>query len=83
LFHSSESWSGNRMRRGGHIVESGIDFGMLGAQPQIGRLYNQNDERPGFIDGAVLSDGFWRRAFGGHCPIPKHAVPAMDIATCA
>jgi predicted permease len=40
-------------------------FGMLGAHPQIGRLYNQNDERPGFIDGAVLSDGFWRRAFGG------------------
>jgi hypothetical protein len=28
-------------------------------------LYNQNDERPGFIDSAVLSDGFWRRAFGG------------------
>jgi hypothetical protein len=33
-------------------------FGMLGAHPQIGLLYNQNDERPGFIDGAVLSDGF-------------------------
>jgi hypothetical protein len=40
-------------------------FGMSGAHPQIGRLYNQNDERPGFIDSAVLSDGFWRRAFGG------------------
>ena len=41
-------------------------FGMLGAHPQIGRLYNQNDERPGFIDGVVLSDGYWRRAFGGN-----------------
>src|SRR5580693_2145340 len=37
-------------------------FRMLGARPQIGRLYNQNDERQGFIDGVVLSDGFWRRS---------------------
>ncbi len=38
---------------------------MLAARPQVGRLYNENDERPGFIDGVVLSDGFWRRTFGG------------------
>lgn len=41
-------------------------FEMLGAHPQIGRLYNQNDERPGFVEGVVLSDGYWRRAFGGN-----------------
>ncbi|MBZ5616993.1 MAG: ABC transporter permease [Acidobacteriia bacterium] len=40
-------------------------FRMLAARPQVGRLYTQNDERPGFIDGVVLSDGFWRRTFGG------------------
>ncbi len=40
-------------------------FRMLAARPQVGRLYNENDERPGFIDGVVLSDGFWRRTFGG------------------
>jgi predicted permease len=40
-------------------------FRMLAARPQLGRLYTQNDERPGFIDGAVFSDGFWRRTFGG------------------
>jgi predicted permease len=40
-------------------------FRMLAARPQLGRLYTQNDERPGFIDGVVLSDGFWRRTFGG------------------
>jgi predicted permease len=40
-------------------------FRMLAARPQLGRLYNENDERPGFIDGVVLSDGFWRRTFGG------------------
>jgi predicted permease len=41
-------------------------FEMLGVHPQIGRLYNQNDERPGFVEGVVLSDGYWRRAFGGN-----------------
>jgi len=40
-------------------------FRMLAARPQLGRLYTQNDERPGFIDGVVLSDGFWRRTFAG------------------
>jgi putative ABC transport system permease protein len=40
-------------------------FRMLAARSQLGRLYAENDERPGFIDGAVLSDGFWRRTFGG------------------
>jgi len=40
-------------------------FRMLAARPQLGRLYTENDERPGFIDGVVLSDGFWRRTFGG------------------
>ena len=40
-------------------------FTMLAARPQLGRVYTANDERPGFIEGAVLSDSFWRRTFGG------------------
>ena len=40
-------------------------FTMLSARPALGRVYTANDERPGFIEGAVLSDGFWRRTFGG------------------
>jgi predicted permease len=40
-------------------------FRMLAARAELGRLYTQNDEQPGFIDGVVLSDGFWRRTFGG------------------
>ncbi len=40
-------------------------FRMLAARPELGRPYTQNDERQGFIDGVVLSDGFWRRTFGG------------------
>ena len=40
-------------------------FTMLAARPELGRVYTANDEQPGFIEGAVLSDGFWRREFGG------------------
>ena len=40
-------------------------FTMLAVRPQLGRVYTENDERPGFIEGAVLSDGYWRRTFGG------------------
>ena len=47
------------------LATSASYFSMLGARPQLGRLYTQNDERPGWIEGVVLSDGFWRRTFGG------------------
>src|SRR5580700_7063482 len=40
-------------------------FTMLSARPELGRVYTANDERPGFIEGTVLSDSFWRRTFGG------------------
>ena len=47
------------------LVTSTNYFTMLAARPQVGRVYTAHDERPGFIEGAVLSDGYWRRAFGG------------------
>ena len=39
-------------------------FAMLGVQTQIGRVYTQKEDVPGFIEEVVLSDGFWRREFG-------------------
>jgi putative ABC transport system permease protein len=56
---------GDRPERIQLLVSSADYFTMLSAQPQVGRVYTQNDEQPGFIDGVVLSDGFWRRTFGG------------------
>jgi predicted permease len=38
-------------------------FTMLGVQPQLGRVYTQQDAQPGFTLGVVISDGFWRRTF--------------------
>ncbi len=39
-------------------------FSMLGATPQIGRLFGMQDVAPGFAEAAVISDGLWRRSYG-------------------
>ena len=46
------------------LATSANYFTMLGAQPQLGRVFTQRDDVPGFIEAVVLSDGFWRREFG-------------------
>src|SRR5271155_5131354 len=40
-------------------------FSMLGAPPQIGRLFGPQDFALGFAEAAVISDGLWRRSYGG------------------
>ena len=40
-------------------------FDLLGAQPQIGRLFDQRDVAEGFAEATVISDGLWHRLFGG------------------
>jgi len=47
------------------LATSANYFAMLGVAPQIGRVFTQRDEVPGFTNAIVLSDGFWRRQFGG------------------
>jgi putative ABC transport system permease protein len=39
-------------------------FSMLGATPQIGRLFGPQDAALGFAPVAVISDGLWRRSYG-------------------
>jgi len=40
-------------------------FAVLGVEPQLGRALLPGDEGPGRAPVVVLSDGFWRRHFGG------------------
>jgi predicted permease len=40
-------------------------FSMLGAIPQIGRLYGPQDFALGFAPVAVISHGLWKRSYGG------------------
>ena len=39
-------------------------FDMLGATPQLGRLFGPRDTAAGFAEAAVLSDAAWRQRFG-------------------
>jgi hypothetical protein len=40
-------------------------FALLGAQPQIGRVFDHTDENKSFSEATILSDGLWKRRFGG------------------
>ena len=46
------------------LVVSPNYFSMLGATPQIGRLFGPEDFSIGFSTAAIISDGLWRRAYG-------------------
>jgi putative ABC transport system permease protein len=39
-------------------------FSMLGADVQLGRIFQADDYQPGIAEIAVISDGLWRRRYG-------------------
>jgi predicted permease len=40
-------------------------FALLGVKPQLGRSFDPDDQTPGFTLEGLISDGLWKRAFGG------------------
>src|SRR5437868_10295180 len=40
-------------------------FALLKVKPQLGRGFNVADRGPGYTQEVVISDGLWKRAFGG------------------
>jgi predicted permease len=40
-------------------------FALIGVKPQLGHSFNPEDHTPGFTLEALISDGLWKRAFGG------------------
>ena len=55
---------GERTVRAESLVTSPDYFALLGAKPQLGRVYTPQDAVPGFLEPVVISDGFWHRYFG-------------------
>ena len=61
---SSAVGGGDRTVRAESLVTSPDYFVLLGAKPQLGRVYTPRDAVPGFLEPVVISDGFWRRNYG-------------------
>jgi predicted permease len=40
-------------------------FALLGVKPQLGRIFNPEDHTPGLTLEVLISDGLWKREFGG------------------
>jgi hypothetical protein len=73
-FSGITAWglSGFNLAQGGEIRParglwlSGDFFNVMGVQPELGRLFNQSDDKPGCnAPGVVISHGFWQSEFGG------------------
>ena len=56
---------GDRPERVELMVVSPNYFSLLGARAQIGRVFGPEDQAEGFAEAALISDGLWRRLFGG------------------
>src|SRR3954452_19083457 len=61
---SSAVGGGDRTVRAESLVTSPDYFILLGAKPQLGRVYTKRDAVPGFLEPLVISDAFWRGHFG-------------------
>ena len=57
--------SGGEARAEQGSLVSGHLFALLGTAPRLGRALRDADDVPGAERALVLSDGLWRRAFGG------------------
>jgi predicted permease len=55
---------GDRIVRAESLLTSPDYFTLLGAKPELGRVYTQQDAVPGFLESVVISNGFWRRYYG-------------------
>ncbi len=56
--------TGEPERLQGQRVTDGF-FAMLGAQPQMGRVFTPEEDQPGHSNVVILSHGLWQRRFGG------------------
>ena len=65
IFEGSENLTGAQQPERLEAVNASFSyFSMLGATPQIGRLFGPQDFTLGFASVVVISDGLWRRAYG-------------------
>ena len=59
-------------------LTSASAFQVLGLQPTLGRLFREDEDQPGTAKTAILSDGLWRREFGGEAGIVGQTAEIND-----
>src|SRR5947209_10504 len=70
--------AGDRRQCGDHperLDAAGVSpnyFSLLGARPQLGRLFDPGDTAPGLAEAVVITDGLWHREFGGERSVLGH-----------
>jgi putative ABC transport system permease protein len=69
--------SGEALQVAGSTVTGSL-FGTLGVQPALGRLFREDEDQPGTARVVILSDGLWRRRFGGDSNILGKPVSLND-----
>jgi predicted permease len=55
-------------------------FPMMGAAAAVGRVFTEAEDAPGQPLGIILSDGFWRRRFGGDTGIVGKSIQLNGVA---
>jgi predicted permease len=55
---------GDQTVRAESLITSPDYFTLLGATPELGRVYTQQDAAPGFLQPVVISNSFWRSYYG-------------------
>ena len=49
-------------------------FALLGVKPRMGRWFDPNDPSPGYSQEVLISDGLWKREFGGDPRILERSI---------
>ncbi len=70
---------GHRAELATGFVASGNYFDLLGVRAEVGRTFGPFDDRPDAPPVAVVSDGYWRRRFGGHRSIIGSTVEMSGV----
>jgi putative ABC transport system permease protein len=79
LFTGGSVTGGGDAERVGVAVASASLLQLLGAQPLLGRLYDESDDRAGAERVVVLSEGYWTRRFGADRGIIGQAIMVSEV----
>lgn len=78
-FASFNLAQGGEVRPARGLWVSGDFFNVLGVHPEMGRVFNREDDRRGCnVAGAVISHGFWQRELGGVADVVGRKITLSD-----